>query len=393
MRSARYRAPVTSVILAALGGAFLISLIGTGLVRILSTRLGWMDTPGAPGHHKRAVGRVPNTGGIAIYLAIVAPILAALGIAHLPNSDGVAGLFPSLVEHLPGVREVTPLGVALVAALSVLHALGLIDDRRALGAWSKLGVMTAVAGAIVALFPELRLLTVLDEWTGVPGLSFTLTVLWLVVVTNAMNFMDNMDGLCAGVAAVCAGCLLIGAWRGGEWFIACALALLVGACLGFLVLNAPGPRGRSARIYMGDGGSLVIGFLLAFLTVKATYLPESADAAASHTLWHAALMPVVVLAVPLYDFTTVTLIRIAQGNSPFKGDQQHFSHRLRARGLSVFQTLCVICACAAITGMGGLMLRSLHDWTAALVGVQTGLVLAVIAALEFLVPGPRGDHG
>lgn len=381
---------MNSVILSALGAAFVISLIGTGLARIFSVRLGWMDTPGAPGHFKPSVGAVPNTGGVAIFAAIVLPMIFALIVAHLPDHSGISGMFPAVPGHLAGVRSVTPMAIALLLAMGALHVMGLIDDRRALGALPKLAVMTAIAGALTAMIPDLRLLRVVDAWLGVEGVSFTLTVLWLVVITNAMNFLDNMDGLCAGVASVCALCFMIGAWLAREWFIATSLALLMGACLGFLVFNAPGPRGRKAMIYMGDGGSQVVGLLLAFLTVRATYVSEAPGAPAPSP-WHAALMPVVVLAVPLYDFTSVTLIRLVQRRSPFKGDQQHFSHRLRARGLSPFQVLCVICACAAITGVGGLMLRSLQGWAAALVGVQMLLVLGVIAALEYLVPGKKDE--
>ncbi|MCA9281695.1 MAG: undecaprenyl/decaprenyl-phosphate alpha-N-acetylglucosaminyl 1-phosphate transferase [Phycisphaeraceae bacterium] len=391
---------MTTVILAALGASFLIALIGTALARILSVRLGFMDTPGTAGHLKASTGRVPNTGGIAIFAAIALPLLFAIVVARLPDHTGIAKMFPAVVPHLEGIRSVTTLAIALLGAMGVLHVMGLIDDRRALKAGPKLLVMCIVCAVFAAIFNELRLLRIVDTWTGVPGGSYILTVLWFVVVTNAMNFMDNMDGLCAGVASVCALCFMIGAWMNEQWFIATALALLLGACLGFLVFNIPFPGARRASIYMGDCGSLVIGFLLAFLTVKTTYIPESATGDAGAHVggglegaggWYAALMPIVVLAVPLYDFASVTLIRVLQGKSPFKGDQQHFSHRLRARGLTPFQVLCVLCACAAITGVGGLMLRSLHDWAAALVGVQTLLVLGVIAALEYLVPGQRDE--
>src|SRR5256885_1450594 len=121
-----------------------------------------------------------------------------------------------------------------------------------------------------------RLLTLLDSHVGGPWLSITITALWFLVVTNAMNFMDNMDGLAAGVATVAASLFLAGTLLAPhpQWFVAACLALLIGACLGFLFFNWP--RKGGATIFMGDSGSLLLGFLLAFLTIRTTYVPESA---------------------------------------------------------------------------------------------------------------------
>jgi UDP-GlcNAc:undecaprenyl-phosphate GlcNAc-1-phosphate transferase len=130
---------------------------------------------------------------------------------------------------------------------------------------------------------------------------------------------------------------------------------------------------------MGDGGSLVIGFLLAFLTVRTTYVPQEPDAGRG---WFAVFMPLCVLAVPLYDMASVIAIRLSQGRSPLVGDRQHFSHRLRAAGLSVPRTVAVVCGCTAVTGISGIMLTVAHGWQAALIGVQVLLVLAVIALYE-----------
>jgi UDP-GlcNAc:undecaprenyl-phosphate GlcNAc-1-phosphate transferase len=169
-----------------------------------------------------------------------------------------------------------------------------------------------------------------------------------------------------------------------QWFIAATLALLIGAVGGFLVFNFP-----PATIFMGDRGSLVIGFVLAVLTVRTTYLhPELGGG------WYGVFMPLVVLAIPLYDFTTVTVIRLRQGRSPFVGDQQHFSHRLVRRGLSTRGAVVVIWAATAVTGIGGVALGSLQAWQAVLVGAQTVLVLAVLALLEHASRGAvAGKHG
>ncbi|MEO1236320.1 MAG: MraY family glycosyltransferase, partial [Planctomycetota bacterium] len=231
-------------------------------------------------------------------------------------------------------------------------------------------------------------------WASVPGVGwaamFAVSVAWVVVVTNAMNFLDNMDGLAAGVGLVAGGLYLAATLIGGQWFVAALAALLCGALAGFLVFNLP-----PARLYLGDGGSLVVGLLLAVISVRTTYVapPEGALAAAgsvSGGAWFGVLMPVLVLAVPLYDFVSVTLIRVSRGQSPLRGDHNHFSHRLRRRGLSVRATLGVILLATVATGLGGVMLGRLEGWQAGLVAGQSAAVLGVLALLEW---GGREKQG
>ncbi|HEV7786845.1 MAG TPA: MraY family glycosyltransferase, partial [Thermoanaerobaculia bacterium] len=346
----------------------------TLLMRALGHRLRALDAPGVAGQLKAPARRVPNTGGIAIFLGIAAPIAAGLMIANTGLADVAAGWFEGLREHLAGIRATTPHALVLLGALLVLHVVGVVDDRKPLGPGIKLVIMLALA-LLVVWKTDTRLLVLLDSRVGGPWLSILLTVLWIGLVTNAMNFMDNMDGLAGGVGAIAASCFLAAAVLHGQWFVAAMLALLVGSLLGFLCFNFP--RRGSASIFMGDGGSLVIGFLLAFLTVRTTFYSPAAAGG-----WYGVFMPLVVLAVPLYDFVSVSLIRISQGRSPFVGDLQHFSHRLVRRGLSKRDAVLVICGLTGITAIGGISLGSLQDWQAILVGVQTLLVLLVIALYE-----------
>jgi UDP-GlcNAc:undecaprenyl-phosphate GlcNAc-1-phosphate transferase len=252
--------------------------------------------------------------------------------------------------------------------------------------------MLIVAGAVV-LLTESRLLTLLDQRViGGVWVSIGITVVWLVVVTNAFNFLDNMDGLSAGVATIAGGFFLTAALVNGQWFVAGCLALLVGALVGFLVFNFPWRA--PATIFMGDGGSLVVGFLLGFLTVRTTYVGGS-DATQGPGLgsaWYGLFMPLVVLAIPLYDFCSVTLIRLSQGKSPFVGDLQHFSHRLVRRGLSRKAAVIVIYGFTAVTAIGGVSLARLEGWQAALVGVQTALVLTVLAIEEWSSTGRENQY-
>ncbi len=310
---------------------------------------------------------MPNNGGVAIVLAVAAPMIAGLVALWALDADFWARLLPDAGDVLDRIRgQTTPTAVALLAALAALHVTGWIDDRRSLSPWIKLAVEVAAAAVLVVWF-EVRLLELLPAWA-----SILITIGWIVLVTNAINFMDNMDGLAAGVSAITAGFFMTACLVNGQWFIAASLALLVGGLAGFLVFNFP-----PATIFMGDRGALVVGFLLAVLTVRTTYYDPQLGGG-----WYGVFMPLVVLAIPLYDVLTVTLIRLKQGRSPLVGDQQHFSHRLVQRGLSPRGAVVVIWAATAVTGIGGVSMGRLQGWQAVLVGVQTGLVLLVIALLE-----------
>lgn len=365
------------LIAALIAVSFILSLPMTAIMRAVGRRTGAMDSAGVSGQVKAQVRRVPNTGGVAIFLGIAIPLAAALAGVHLLSAESLAGLplAEPLLEHLPGIKSQSPLALTFLICLTLLHIMGIVDDRKPLGPWLKLLVMLAPAAAIVWV-SKTHLLEMLDPHVGGPWLSFVITVAWMVAITNAMNFMDNMDGLSAGVTAIAGACFLIATLLSGQWFIAAMLALLIGAALGFLVFNFP-----PASIFMGDGGSLVLGFTLAFLTVQTTYYGDENGIAVAGG-WYAVFMPVVILAVPIYDFGSVLVIRLAQGKNPFVGDLQHFSHRLNRRGLSVRSTALVIYGFTAATGISGISLASLEPWQALLVGIQTVLILAVLAAFE-----------
>lgn len=361
--------------------AFAISLVTTWIVRAVSCRAGVTDTAAMPGQIKERRA-IPNTGGIGIVAGLLIPIAGMILVATVLGEDFARAVLPEaeadrIAKHLPGLRDKIPLGLGFVGSVLVIHIVGLIDDRRPLGAIVKLAVMVLPPLAI-ALLSETRLLTLLDGYPGGYALSVLITVLWFVAVTNAMNFIDNMDGLSGGVAMIASACFLVAALMSAQLFVSAVLALVVGSCAGFLILNFP-----PARIFMGDGGSLVLGFTLAFLTTRTTFTGESPTGEPLAGGWYAVFMPLVVLAVPLYDMLSVSVIRLRQGRSPMVGDMQHLSHRLVKRGLSKRSAVLVIWGMTAATGIGGIALGSLAPWQAVLVGVQTGLLLAVLAAFEF----------
>jgi UDP-GlcNAc:undecaprenyl-phosphate GlcNAc-1-phosphate transferase len=357
--------------------ALAVSLLLTAAMIALGHRLRAFDSAGVPGQVKAPPRRVPNTGGVAIFWGVAAPLAGALALAWLVEPSGLPEFLRSAGEHIKGIRQETPAAIWLLAGLGVLHVMGLIDDRRALGPGLKLGVMLAVS-AVVLIMTDTRLLTLLDPLAGGAWLSLTISVLWVVVVTNALNFLDNMDGLSGGVGAIASACFLAAALIHQQWFVAAMLALLLGSLLGFLAFNFPSRlAGGSARIFMGDGGSLVLGFLLAFLTARSTFYNPALGGG-----WYAVFMPVVVLAVPLYDLCSVCVLRLRAGRSPLVGDLNHLSHRLVRRGLSRRDAVLLIYALTGITAISGIALGSLAPWQAILVGVQTLLTLLALAIFE-----------
>jgi UDP-GlcNAc:undecaprenyl-phosphate GlcNAc-1-phosphate transferase len=246
------------------------------------------------------------------------------------------------------------MAVGILAALLVMHLLGVVDDRRRLGTALKLVVEATVATVLVTVF-EIRIFEFLGNFEPWGTIACVVaSTVWLIAITNAMNMLDNMDGLAGGVGAVIAFTYLSATLVGGQWFVAALCAVLGGALCGFLVFNFP-----PARLFMGDGGSLVVGLLLAVISMRTTYIAMPTTEAPA--VWYGALMPLLVMAVPLYDLASVVLIRVWRRRSPFSADQSHLSHRLVHRGLSRRAAVLLIWLAAAVTGAAGVMLARLAN--------------------------------
>ena len=346
--------------------SFLVALFVTGLATRAGRRMNAMDGAGVQGQQKIGPRGVPNIGGVGIFagFALVGVIVL---LAQRVSFEG-AGLY-RVGEIVLVDAAWTPMALL---ALLLVHGIGLIDDRRALPWLPKLIAMLAIPAGL-AWVSDVRVLTLADGAVGGAWLSILVTSLWFAVVMNAMNFMDNMDGLTGGVTAVIAGSLCVVAIVQDQWSVAAGAAVLAGAALGFLPHNFP-----RARVFMGDGGSLVAGFLLAYLTTRLTYL----DSASPDPRWDRLAIPLVLLAVPLYDFTSVVLIRMSQGRSPFVGDLQHLSHRFERRGLSRPRVVCLIWVLTLISCIAAVVMARATPMQAALLIVQTACTLILLAAVE-----------
>jgi UDP-GlcNAc:undecaprenyl-phosphate GlcNAc-1-phosphate transferase len=331
-----------------------------------------------PGHRKVHTVATPRNGGIGIFWGFAVPILAGIvavySVTQQPVTENSEPHLATFHLHLPGMRTHAPLLLTFLGATFLIHLLGLIDDRKAMAPWPKLLAQLAIAGALVLVGEYVDPLRggafrVLTSLGFVP--SALLSVLWIVALTNAFNFLDNMDGLSAGVAFICAFTFLIAAIFNQQWFVAALLVVFMGSVLGFLCFNFP-----PASIFMGDGGSMVLGFVLSVLTIRTTYY-ETGRA------WYAVLMPLFVMAVPLYDLTIVMVLRLAKGRSPMTGDTNHFSHRLTRHGFSKRGAVLVIYGVTLATGITAPLLARLNDTPSALLlAAQLLGMLVVIGVLE-----------
>jgi UDP-GlcNAc:undecaprenyl-phosphate GlcNAc-1-phosphate transferase len=339
---------------------------------------GWglVDRPGARKIHAKPM---PTGGGLAIWLGITLPLamgqLLLWGVVGFGTSrSGSLTMLPLpefIAPHLPGLLHQSGKLWLMLGGGTVLMLLGLADDRRGLDWRLRLGVQTLVAVALVCLGWRLSL------FLDMPWLTGALSVIWIVGLVNSFNMLDNMDGLSAGVAAIAAAIfatvMLLTPRPDNhqpQLFVAGLLLLIVGSLVGFLWHNRP-----PARLFMGDAGSYLIGYLLATATLTGSF-------AGGNLPKHAILAPLCVLAVPLYDTVSVVLIRLRAGRSPVVGDKSHFSHRLVERGLSKTQAVLTIYLATVTCGLAALLLHQLNLAGATIVLLIVVCTLALVAILE-----------
>ncbi len=346
-------------------GSFVLSAVLTAVVKKLSLRTGFLARPATDRYHS---SEVALGGGIAIFATITIVILAAIAAVKFLIVPGhLDWLGQSVLVHTEGFLAQMPRLIAIQACLIILFVLGLVDDKNHLSPFLKLIVQFAVA-IFAAAYAEIRIEFFIESKI----ITTLLSAVWIVLIINAFNFLDNMDGLSAGIAVIVTSVLFTTAAQSGQVFIGGLALVFIGTLAGFLVFNFP-----PARIFAGDAGSLPIGFFLAMLSLRTTYYHQ-----AQSGRWYPVLIPLVVMAVPLYDFISVTLLRISQGKSPFVGDTQHFSHRLKRHGLTDTQTVLTLYLATLCTALGATFLNQVDSTGAILIFAQTFLILAIIAIFE-----------
>jgi UDP-GlcNAc:undecaprenyl-phosphate GlcNAc-1-phosphate transferase len=342
---------MTTTFLLIFASALVIAASATPVARRLALRLGVVDRPNA---RKLHIDPIPLLGGMAIYGAFIVAVILFGNRFRLHEAFGI-----------------------LVGA-TLMSFLGLWDDRRSLRPLFKL--VGQVLAASILVVTGVRIGTFPWEWVNV-----VVTVGWVVVITNAMNLLDNMDGLSGGVGATAAIYFLLLAAMNDQYLVGAVSAALVGACFGFLVYNF-----NPASIFMGDAGSLFLGFILAAVGIKLRF-PEGLKI----VTW---MVPVLILGLPLLDTTLVILSRLRRGLNPLTTPgKDHVSHRLVALGYTRREAVLVcylICAGLGVVALFITQATLLEGYVVG--GVAAMVAVAALWRLEQVnFPGKeiRGNFG
>lgn len=342
--------PLSALIAAPAVAGMVATLAGAGAIA-WSHRAGFLDRPGAEAHKQQAMA-VPYGGGAAVALGLLVALIGSwlvFDIAPRPAAWAVAG-----------------------GALA-LFAVGLRDDWRALSARAKLAAQLVIAAIVVPCSG-----LAVDHLAAWPLLAHAAAIAWIVLVSNSYNLIDHADGVSSTTAIISSAVLLAGCLLSGDLAMAMVWATLIGALLGFLRWNLP-----PARLYLGDAGSLPLGFLVGVGTLSVTFWPSGEGGSAL-----ALLAPLLITALPLFDTGVVVIKRLRRGAPLLAGDRHHISHRLGRLGLTPRSTLAVVAALQVALAGSALQLRQGSDLNALLVIAQAAAVLLAVLLLE-----TNRDHG
>ncbi len=305
----------------------LISFVATPLIRKLAQSINFVDSPSG---RKLHMTPIPMLGGVAIYAGLV----TAMAIS--------------------GTRQYQEM-MGVLSGATVVTAFGLWDDRYGMRPLVKLLGQMIAAGVLIASGVHVTLFSS-------QALNLALTLFWVVGISNAINFLDNMDGLAAGITTVASGFFFTLAIVEGLGLVASLAAATLGACVGFLYYNF-----SPASLFMGDAGSLLLGFVLAVLGIKLEFTGRPLN-----VTW---MIPIVILALPIFDTTLVVLSRLRRGKPIYQGGKDHVSHRLIAVfGMTPSRAVLTLYLAASTLGLLALMLRDATP-------LQAKLILGSLAAL------------
>jgi UDP-GlcNAc:undecaprenyl-phosphate/decaprenyl-phosphate GlcNAc-1-phosphate transferase len=313
--------------------SFALALVLTPLVRAAARRRGLVARPRADRWHSKPTAMF---GGVAVFLTVALTYLVFLPV--MPHK---------------------PYGWVVMAASAFLFLVGLVDDFLHVKPYQKL--VGQVMGTTLVIYYGLNL-----PWTGLPAVNAAITFVWLIGITNALNLLDNMDGLAAGIAAIAAAFLALSFLATGHLPEALMLGVFAAALVGFLVYNS-----NPATIFMGDCGSMFIGFFLASMALL------SVAGARSRSYMIVVAVPVLTLFIPIFDTTLVTVVRKLAGRSAAQGGRDHASHRLVALGLTERRAVWMLYGFAALSGLLALIVNKIRfDLSLlAIIGFAIGLAL------------------
>lgn len=286
-----------------------IVLLMTPVMRWFAVQFNILDRPSTP--VKTHVMATPYLGGVAIFAGIAVTLLLTRVLTHFPT-----GTLRSLRGILIGI--------------TFMLAVGLVDDIKNRGLNFKWKFLFQFIGALLLIAFDIRIKFIHPVW-----LAYVVTIIWVVGVTNAFNIIDIMDGLASSQAFIACAAFLLISIPSEEIYVNFAASAVAGACLGFFPYNMSG----RLKIFMGDAGSLTLGFLLSALSLGTSY---------SRVSEIGVLAPILILGLPLYDTFFVSFMRLSQGKSPFLGSKDHLALKLRALGFNGRQVVAVLAASAIV---------------------------------------------
>ncbi len=344
--------------------ALVLTLLFTPLCKRLAVRFAFLDIPKCEGHklHQKAT---PLLGGPAMLgaflLTVCGGVLSTVRLSEREFSGEV-------LSQIYGMENIKPEFVTLCLCAVAATALGLYDDRHSMKAWKKLIGQILIAAA-AATWGGISI----TIFVSVPAVSWGFTVFWLVLIFNAINFFDNMDGLAAGTSAIAFTFFAIAAAVNQQFFVASFSAAAAGAAYGFWAFNR-----SPASIFMGDSGSHFLGFMLGVVSAKVTYYTPGIS-----TTRFTVLIPVFILAIPLLDTLTVVLIRWYHHKPVYVGDHNHISHRFLHMGLTRAGSVSMVHLLCLIAGLGALPLLWGDEKTCFMLIVQGLAIFAMVSFLQY----------
>ena len=327
----------------ALVAAVIVSFLATPLVKSLAYKVGAIDVP--KDERRMHKTPIPRLGGLAIFIAFLFSVV----------------LFADIGRQMQGI---------LLGAIMIV-ILGVLDDILTLRALPKFLVQIAAAGVAVYHGCVIQFVSNPNVFSNISyldlgWLSIPLTIIWIVAITNAVNFIDGLDGLAVGVSAISTASLLVVALMVGEMSIAVVFAALLGACIGFIPYNR-----NPAKIFMGDTGATFLGYILATLSVQGLFKLYAIISFA---------VPFLILGLPIFDICFAFLRRIAKGQNPMVADRGHVHHRLIDMGFNQKQAVAISYLLTAILGLAAVLLTS------------SGEFKALILIGAFILVGAIGFH-
>lgn len=340
------------------------ALLYTSLCRILAVKIDFIDKP-AEQQHKGHSNATPLLGGLAICLAIISTVAFGLFASH---SFGEQVMTKDVIENLSGVTKVSSRMIFIGFAGVLAMLLGLYDDRFNMSAKAKFGGQLSVA-AIAVTWGGVEV----SAFIGVPAISWCITVFWIILMMNAINFFDNMDGLAIGTATVAFSFFTIAAALRGQYFVAALGSAFAGASMGFWFFNH-----SPATIFMGDSGSHLLGYMLAILGCMVTYYKSNLEDSR-----FSILIPLFILAIPLFDLIAVTVIRWKSGKPFYVGDHNHISHRFLKMGMSRKMAVLMVHLLVLTIGMSVLPLLWGDERTTVVSLVQGITILLIVSLLQY----------